>query len=282
VQDIAERSRLKSEMLQGYGDTVLRAEALEEQLVKSRKHAAAMQSKLDTAFAKYHNDIQEMQAKGDNLVRKNKSLRNKNKGTPLVLLSTCWRSRGSLTRFALLFVELETRVEQLKTSETDLKNLFYREQEARQVLELDYKELAYECDKHMELRIASDHDLVNCYKSLQKLNEDCEKLRAQLKELEEAALPIARLLVPHPGGPKIAPLVDRLKEAPSRLAAYVKHLARSIPNQVLAFMKSYFPKAPVDVVAGGLAANCTDEQYAELLEQMAPIADQVVEKLNLQ
>jgi hypothetical protein len=96
----------------------------------------------------------------------------------------------------------------------------------------------------MELRIASDRDLVNCYKSLQKLNEDCEKLRAQLKELEEAALPIARLLVPHPGGPKIAPLVDRLKEAPSRLAAYMKHLAKSIPNQVLAFMKSYFPKAP--------------------------------------
>jgi hypothetical protein len=30
-------------MLQGYGDTVLRAEALEEQLVKARKHATAMQ-----------------------------------------------------------------------------------------------------------------------------------------------------------------------------------------------------------------------------------------------
>jgi hypothetical protein len=117
---------------------------------------------------------------------------------------------------------------------------------------------------------------------LQKLNEDCEKLRAQLKELEEAALPIARLLVPRPGGPKIAPLVDRLKEAPSRLANYMKHLAKSIPNQVLAFMKSYFPKARVDVVAGGLAANCADEQYTELLEQMVPIADQVTEKLNLQ
>jgi hypothetical protein len=36
-------------MLQGYGDAVLRAETLEEQLVKSRKHAAAMQTKLDTA-----------------------------------------------------------------------------------------------------------------------------------------------------------------------------------------------------------------------------------------
>jgi hypothetical protein len=47
-------------------------------------------------------------------------------------------------------------------------------------------------------------------------------------------------------------------------------------------MKSHFPKALVDVVAGGLATNCTDEQYAELLEQMAPIAKQVAEKLNLQ
>jgi hypothetical protein len=76
--------------------------------------------------------------------------------------------------------------------------------------------------------------------------------------------------------------VDRFKEAPSRLAAYVKHMARSIPRQILAFMKSYFPKAPVEVVAGGVATNCTDEQYAELLEQMAPIAEQVAEKLNLQ
>jgi hypothetical protein len=90
-------------MLQGFGDAVLRAEALEDRLLKSRKHAAAMQSKLDVVFAKYHNDIQEMQAKSDDLVRKNKTLRKKNKGTPLDLLGSCWRSRGSLTRCALLF-----------------------------------------------------------------------------------------------------------------------------------------------------------------------------------
>jgi hypothetical protein len=76
-------------------------------------------------------------------------------------------------------------------------------------------------------------------------------------------------------------LVDRLREAPGRLATYVKHLAKSIPNQVLAYMKSYFPKALIDVVVGGLATNCLDDQYKELLEQMAPIAEQVEEKLNL-
>jgi hypothetical protein len=38
----------------------------------------------------------------------------------------------------------------------------------------------------------------------------------------------------------------------------------------------------MDVVAGGLAANCTDDQYKTLLEEMAPIAEQVADKLNLQ
>jgi hypothetical protein len=38
----------------------------------------------------------------------------------------------------------------------------------------------------------------------------------------------------------------------------------------------------VDIVAGGLAAKCTDEKYAELLEQMVPITEQVADKLNLQ
>jgi hypothetical protein len=83
VQDVAERTRLKAEMLQGYGNAVLRVETLEDLLVKSRKHATTMQSKLDTTFAKYHNDVQQMQAKSDDLVLKSKSLRNKNKGTPL-------------------------------------------------------------------------------------------------------------------------------------------------------------------------------------------------------
>jgi hypothetical protein len=158
----------------------------------------------------------------------------------------------------------------------------YREKDTRELVQYEYKQLAHECIYHMELHEASDHDLLNCYESLQKLNEDCEKLRNQLKELEEAALPIARLLVPHPGGPKITPLVDRLKEALERLATYVKHLAKSIPNQVLAYMKSYFPKASVDLVAGGLVANCMEDQYKVLLEHMALITKQVAEKLNLQ
>jgi hypothetical protein len=69
-------------MLQGFGDTVLRAETLEKELAKARKHFAMLQSKLDGTFTQYHNEVQEMQVKSDELFRKNKSLHQKNKGMP--------------------------------------------------------------------------------------------------------------------------------------------------------------------------------------------------------
>jgi FtsZ-binding cell division protein ZapB len=91
LQDVVDRSRQKSEMLQGFGDMVLRVEALEKKLAKARKNSAMLQSKLDGAFAQYHNEVKDMQAKSNELVRKNKSLRNKNKGMRL----TCRVLTGS-------------------------------------------------------------------------------------------------------------------------------------------------------------------------------------------
>jgi hypothetical protein len=78
-------------MLQGFSDTVLRAETLEKELAKARNHSAMLQSKLNGAFAQYHNEVQDMQAKSDELVRKNKSLCQKNKGMPMPSLSSTYR-----------------------------------------------------------------------------------------------------------------------------------------------------------------------------------------------
>jgi hypothetical protein len=59
--------------------TRLCTEALEKELDKAKKHSALLQSKLDGAFTQYHNEVQKMQAKSDDLVRNNKSLHQKNK-----------------------------------------------------------------------------------------------------------------------------------------------------------------------------------------------------------
>jgi hypothetical protein len=55
-------------MLQGFGDNVLRAESLEKELAKAKKHSAMLQYKLDGTFAKYHNEVHDMQAKSYELV----------------------------------------------------------------------------------------------------------------------------------------------------------------------------------------------------------------------
>jgi FtsZ-binding cell division protein ZapB len=109
---------------------------LEKELIKARKHSAMLESKLDGAFTQYHNEVQDMQAKSDELVRKNKSLRQKYKGMPCHLVEYLSRVPcSSLTSPFELFADLEARVEQLKASEVGIKNLFYREKDAREVLE---------------------------------------------------------------------------------------------------------------------------------------------------
>jgi FtsZ-binding cell division protein ZapB len=42
-----------------------------------------LQSNLDGTFTQYHNEVEDMQVKSDELVRKNKSLRQKNNGMPM-------------------------------------------------------------------------------------------------------------------------------------------------------------------------------------------------------
>jgi uncharacterized membrane protein len=76
-----------------------------------------------------------------------------------------------------LFADLEARVEQLKASEVNMMNLFYREKDAREVLEYDYKQLAHECNMHMELRsprIVTLSTVINLCRSLAKIARSCE------------------------------------------------------------------------------------------------------------
>jgi hypothetical protein len=66
-----------------------------------------------------------------------------------------------------------------------MKNLFYREKDAGEVLEYDYKQLAHECNTHMELRIASDRDLataINLCRSLAKIARSCGDSSRNLKK----------------------------------------------------------------------------------------------------
>jgi hypothetical protein len=81
-----------------------------------------------------------------------------------------------------LFADLEARGEQLKASEIDMKNLFYLEKDAREVLEYNYKQLAHECSMHMELRIVTLSTAINLCRSSTKTARSCGDNSRNLKK----------------------------------------------------------------------------------------------------
>jgi hypothetical protein len=58
---------------------VIRAEALDKELDKSKNHSALLESKLDGAFTQYYNELQDLQEKRNDLIKKNKTLRKRTK-----------------------------------------------------------------------------------------------------------------------------------------------------------------------------------------------------------
>ena len=121
--------------------------------------------------------------------------------------------------------------------------------------------LKYELERQMLLCIDGDTNLITCMQSLRRVNDENEGLKKSLKELRAVAEPVADLFEPRQQGVEPRPLEDRLRDTTGRLLAFVQRLARSVPQQVLAMLKSFFPKAQLEAVGQGVAADCSDEKF---------------------
>lgn len=218
----------------------------------------------------YRNEVQVLTAAKDGLVDQNKSLTaQKNE---LVEKNKKLRQKET---------ELKNSVAQLNDEVTNWKAGFYREKDHREQLEADIYVLNMELERELQLHFDGETDLVNCMQTIRSLNDDLELLRRSMKELTEAAEPVANLFEPRKPGVEVRPLVDRLKDTPGRLKAYLQRLRKSIPQQVLSFLKSFYPAADVSVIAGGVAGDCSDEKLKELMREVESVAEKVASHINL-
>lgn len=86
LQDLIKCSRCKSQMLEGYGDTVLCTEALEEELAKEKLYSSHLLMKFDGIAAEYCNHIQQLEEDKGRLIARNKTLRHHIKSNLFSLL----------------------------------------------------------------------------------------------------------------------------------------------------------------------------------------------------
>ncbi|KAM0840840.1 hypothetical protein ACQ4PT_059393 [Festuca glaucescens] len=271
LEAVIERSRRKSELLQGQADAVLRAERLEEELRKQKRSYAHLQQMFDGTCAEYRNTVQDLTAQKDELLGKNKTLRRERK-------------------------ELKDSVGHLEGSLDDWTCAFYREKAKREEVTRELEVLYLEFERENQLRRDGKSDLLTCLQSLRRLNDEVEMLKQSLKEMtaEDEALkkslrdltvagtPVAEMFEPTTSGEEPWPLVDCLRDMPDKILAFMPKMVRSIPQQVLSFVKSFYPTAKLELVGDGMAVECTKEKFEELMQQMAPVAERVAEWISLQ
>jgi hypothetical protein len=75
------------------------------------------------------------------------------------------------------------------------------------------------------------------------------------------------------------PLLDRLCGAPQKILNFITEAATTYVGHALGLVKSFWPKARLEVLAGGIAADCTDENFHEYLLEVRPVAEKIVENM---
>ena len=80
LQEVVKQSKHKTRLLEQHAADIEEVSRLRKQLKEQKALSLKLQEKLDANAAEYHNEIQKLTAKKDEVVGKNKSLRLKNKG----------------------------------------------------------------------------------------------------------------------------------------------------------------------------------------------------------
>src|SRR5687767_10981426 len=104
------------------------------------------------------------------------------------------------------------------------------------------------------------------------------RLRGELQELTNAAQDFVNAIAPLEDDAGTRSLVECLKAAPGKVVG----LRKVVCKQVLAVVKSYYPRADLTAAGDGVARNCTEEAYAQYLEEAEPIASKMSEFVVLE
>jgi hypothetical protein len=72
------------------------------------------------------------------------------------------------------------------------------------------------------------------------------------------------------------PLLERLSGAPQKVVKFLSKGPVACVSHALAFVKSFLPEAQLEIFAQRVAVECTEDQFAEYLQEARPVAEQIV------
>lgn len=74
--------------------------------------------------------------------------------------------------------------------------------------------------------------------------------------------------------------MERLCEAPQKITSFLSNTSKQYQAHALGLVKSFWPGANLTLIGDGLAEGCSDEKFAEYVEEVKPIADKTIGTLE--
>jgi hypothetical protein len=74
-------------------------------------------------------------------------------------------------------------------------------------------------------------------------------------------------------------LLERLLRAPQKVVKFLTEAPIACVSHALAFVKSFWPEAQLEMFAQGVAVECTEDQFNKYLQEAQPVAEQIVKNV---
>jgi hypothetical protein len=146
----------------------------------------------------------------------------------------------------------------------DTKNIFTAE--LRKILKYkeelltDVKNMLYhhtdDVERLQKVVADTDEQFTDCLRQVKTLGEEKERREKELEVLREAAQTLMDMVDPvEEGKVDKQPLLERLRGAPERVVKILTEAPVTCVSHALAFVKSFWPEAPLGMFAQGVAAE---------------------------
>jgi hypothetical protein len=126
----------------------------------------------------------------------------------------------------------------------------------------------------------TEEQFANCLQQIKTLGEEKERWQKELEDLRGAANQLVEMVdPPEEGDAGEQPLLEQLLRVPQKVIKFLTEAPVACVSHALAFVKSFWPEAQLEMFAQGVAVKCTEDQFNTYLPEAQPVAEQIVKNV---
>jgi hypothetical protein len=143
---------------------------------------------------------------------------------------------------------------------TDLKNMLYHRTD--------------DIERLQKVIADTEQQFVGNLQQIKTLSEKDERRQKELEDLRGASQELVDMVdPPEEGEAGERPFLERLRGAPQKVIKFLSEALVVCVSHALVFVKFFWPEAQLETFAQGVAAECTEDQSNEYLQEARPVAE---------